>query len=390
VSNALRRRLTTHSTGAEKAWLSPSTDRTTQLSPAKLIRALGFEMERNYFQKVTYRKREYTVIAPIYLLFALTLLTAPAPAAISPKLIQGIDPAAAVANSDGARHLRNGRYREAVEAFDKAIRLQPDLFEAYYGLGIAYQALGQHDEAVRPFNIAVRLRPLFAPAYYHLGEVYFRLTRYELAVEALKKAIDLKFNNPSAYSLLGYAAYKTGRWDEAIKAYNEFIKRTKENTTWERRLISWFNLYLSRGEMAASQAISNLKTDGWQEKHSQYNVLIAYLGYRQANMEAEARKILDEASVKVNNTEWPYSIIRYLRHEITVDELLALADGKAPVPLAGDNGRMTEARTFIGVNLLLSGRREEALTHLTWVKENGKKDLAEYALAMAELSRIAK
>lgn len=300
--------------------------------------------------------------------------------------------AATVAFNEGVRHLQKRRYTEAIEAFKRATNLQSDFFEANYLLGYTYKTMGRYDEAISPLSLATRLRPDSASSYYALGEVYFRLVRYDQAIQTLKRAISLKVKEPQAYSHLGYAAYKLGRWDEAISAYKEVIKRTKGNTGWERRLISWFNLYLSRGEEAASQAIINLKKDGWKEKTALYDVLMAYLGYLQVGRLADARKILDEAAANGMNTEWPYQVIQYLRGEIAADKLLDIVSGGLPSNFAIDNGRMIIARTYIGMALSLAGRKDEALLHLRWVRDEGKKEAAEYEylLAISELSRIEK
>lgn len=314
-------------------------------------------------------------------------------AVITPRGAQGsVSRAAAEAQKSGVRYLQKGRYAEAIEAFKKAVALEPGLVEAHFGLGYAYKALGRYEEAVAPLNSAIGLKPDLAPAYYLLGETYFRLFKYEPAIEALKRAIALKVDKPRAYSLLGYAAYKSGRWDEAVAAYKEFIRRTKEDTKWERRLLVWFNLYNSNGEEAASLALSNLKKDGWQSKTAPIDVLMAYFGYMQAKRETDARKILDEGAAKVSDAQWPYPVIRYLRHEITADTLLDIASGKTPSPAPVVNGSVTAAHAFIGTELALSGRKEDALLHLKWVKDNGQKDAAEYEylLAVSELARLTK
>lgn len=325
------------------------------------------------------------------LLFALSALPVYAGGAIIPFTQKSVvSEAAAEAFDAGTRHLQRGRHTEAIEAFKRATALQPDFFEANYLLGYTYKKLGRYTEAVEPLSTATRLRQDSASAYYALGEVYFRLVNYELAIPALKRAIALKVKEPQVYSHLGYASYKLGRWEEAVSAYKEVVKRSKDNTGWERRLIGWFNLYLSRGEEAASQAISNLKKDGWQGKTAFYDVLMAYLGYVQAGRPADARKFLDEASAKIVNKDWPYPLIQYLRGEIAADKLLEIVGGGMPSPIAIDNGRMIVARTFIGMELSLAGRKSEALPHLRWVRDVGKKELAEYEylLAISELSRI--
>jgi hypothetical protein len=90
--------------------------------------------------------------------------------------------------------------------------------------------------------------------------------------------------------------------------------------------------------------------------------------------------------------EWPYPVIQYLRGEIAADKLLDIVVGGMPSIIAIDNGKMIVARTYIGMQLSLSGRKDEALPHLRWVRDKGKKESAEYEylLAISELSRIEK
>ena len=64
---------------------------------------------------------------------------------------------------------------------------------------------------------------------------------------------------------------------------------------------------------------------------------------------------------------------------VTADALLTLDDNP---------DKMTEARCYLGVDLSLSGRPQEALPHLRWVQENGNKDFLEYLLALSELHRL--
>ncbi len=61
------------------------------------------------------------------------------------------------------------QYKEAIEDFDKTIRLKPDYTAAYWGRGMAKYKLKQHEEAIKDFNDAIRLKPDDAAAYYARG-----------------------------------------------------------------------------------------------------------------------------------------------------------------------------------------------------------------------------
>ncbi|MBI3303878.1 MAG: tetratricopeptide repeat protein [Deltaproteobacteria bacterium] len=251
--------------------------------------------------------------------------------------------AAGDAYDEGSRLFHAGELRQAIAAFDKAIRLKPDYAEAYNGRGIAYDTLAQYERAIKDYDAAIRLNPRSAEFYYNRGNVYSDSGQQEHAVKDYDAAIGL---NP---------AYAEAHFNRGLS-------------------------YLSLGRSeAAADARDYLSLKGWREDNSQYMVLAGYFGDRRAQRDAEARKLLDEAVTKCDTSTWPYPIIRYLRHEITANALLAAAT---------DNDKKTEAHAYLGLDLALSDQREAALTHLRWVKENGNKGLIEYTFTLAELRRL--
>lgn len=124
-----------------------------------------------------------------------------------------------------------------------------------------------------------------------------------------------------------------------------------------------------------------LELKGWRDDSAVYMMMTAHFGYRLEHNDAEAEAILKKAVTIVDHNEWPYPVIRYLLHEITAKELLAQAN---------DSDKQTEAHTYLGLDLSLTGKRDEAITHLRWVKEKGNKHFYEYPVATAELERLEK
>ena len=88
--------------------------------------------------------------------------------------------------------------------------------------------------------------------------------------------------------------------------------------------------------------------------------------------------MLDEADAKADKSLWPYPVVKYLRGEI---------DEKALMDLATDNDKMTDARGYLGYDLLLKGKPAEAREHFLWTKDHGNRNYVAYALALAELDR---
>ena len=61
--------------------------------------------------------------------------------------------------------------REAIEAYQQALKLRPEFAEAHNNLGNAHQALGEVDEAMAAYRRALAIAPGYAQALNHLANV---------------------------------------------------------------------------------------------------------------------------------------------------------------------------------------------------------------------------
>jgi hypothetical protein len=79
------------------------------------------------------------------------------------------------------------RYHDAIDAYHRAINLNPEYADALHGLGIAYYELTRYNEAIDVFRQALRLDPKNASLLYCLGTAYAgtgnRLAALEVAKE---------------------------------------------------------------------------------------------------------------------------------------------------------------------------------------------------------------
>ncbi|MCX5885459.1 MAG: tetratricopeptide repeat protein [Proteobacteria bacterium] len=116
------------------------------------------------------------------------------------------------------------KYSEAVDAFKQAIRINPHYLEALYNLGVAREDVGLHQEAIETFSQVLKLKPDCAEAYYGLGGAYTNLSRYQDAVDAFRQAVKLKPDYVEAYYNLGVACGLLGRYGEAADACKQALK----------------------------------------------------------------------------------------------------------------------------------------------------------------------
>ena len=237
-------------------------------------------------------------------------------------------------------------------------------------------------EAERVYKLATRLAPNDERAFEGLGNIYFDQHRNEEAIAAYRKAIELKPDNPAAFENLGDSYYRLGRYQESIDASAQSI-RLNPKPSGPYWTLTWAAATIGKGETAGNMAQAFVYR--WRPLFAgdppYYVTFAGYLGYREASHTEEANKLLamPGKSSECKDQNWVCRLLKYLRHEISVEQLLSEAN---------DNSKMTEARAYIGIDLALSGRRQEALEHLRWVVTNGDRTFTEYPLAKSWLTKL--
>jgi tetratricopeptide (TPR) repeat protein len=138
--------------------------------------------------------------------------------------------------NEGQRLADQGRYNEALQAYDEGIKLDPQWTDLYYHKGTAYNKLGIVDKAVEAFDMVNQINPKDGVvAYYWIGRTLSEAGRYEEAIRAYEKSTR-SFNTygewfsgqksicAQAWYYEGLALDAVGRSDEAQNAYSNAIK----------------------------------------------------------------------------------------------------------------------------------------------------------------------
>ncbi len=276
--------------------------------------------------------------------------------------------------------LRARRLEEAEPYLQKALSLEPKAADALVALGALRTRQRAYPEAKKILQQAIELDANNYLAHYQYANILLQEEQMEKAIEAYRQAAKLKPELGYLHQQLGYVLSEMHRDEEAIEAYTQSLRVDKRamRSYYSR---SFINLRRARGNHAAADALSYLNLNGWRETESLYMALVAYAGCKREGRTADAALILDKALANCDSTLWPYPVLRYLKGVLSAQELLSAAK---------DNDQLTEARAYLGLDLSAAGKREEALAHLRWVKENGNKRFIEYHLALAELERLEK
>lgn len=119
----------------------------------------------------------------------------------------------------GKEYARQERYDDAIQAYRRAIELEPGLDEAYSALGAAYFDKKEFNSALPWMQKRVAIAPDDSLRLFDLGNVYFQLNRYDDAIASYQKAIDNSYSFPEARYSMAVSYIKTGKIDEARKIH---------------------------------------------------------------------------------------------------------------------------------------------------------------------------
>jgi len=159
-------------------------------------------------------------------------------AARSATTIEGENSEARVYMEKGREFFRNDEDTQAAEAFQQALKLNPELAEAHFRLGLTYDTLGQEQEAEAAYKKAVEAYKKYlsikgnnddAEAHYNLGQTYAGLHLYSEAAREYRQATRLKPDDAAIHYDLGLALMRLAQYDEASRAFTQSLELDPEN-----------------------------------------------------------------------------------------------------------------------------------------------------------------
>jgi len=122
------------------------------------------------------------------------------------------DNTVAEGNLGEAYHAR-GKTREAMEHFERALRIEPRQTSVHSNLGVFYLEMGQVNESLSHLEKALEIEPNFADAHYNLGNTYLQMGRADDALAHYQKALEI---NPNDIEALNNMAWILATWPDAL------------------------------------------------------------------------------------------------------------------------------------------------------------------------------
>ena len=133
-------------------------------------------------------------------------------------------------NLIGSAYFDKKEYDNAIEAYQKAVEINPKDDEAYNNMGSAYNHKKEYDNAIEAYQKAVEINPKRDEAYYNIGVAYGKKQEYDNAIEAYQKAVEINPKKDGAYNNMGIAYYHLGEFDKVIDAYVKALNINPQNS----------------------------------------------------------------------------------------------------------------------------------------------------------------
>lgn len=163
----------------------------------------------------------------------------------------------------GLKLYDEGKYEEAIQAWEEELMLTPENANAAVNIGIAYSRLKKSEKAFEYYKKALEKDPKFFKAYYLLGVLHYQWSKYDQAREYFLEALKLNHMHADLHYQLGQTYRALGNCEESIKAFDRAVELKPD--------YRWVYYYLGRCEEVLGKAglekrgVAIKRTDPYKE-----------------------------------------------------------------------------------------------------------------------------
>lgn len=143
----------------------------------------------------------------------------------------------------GKKFFDANKDEKARQAFEQAIKLDPNLADAHFQLAATYDSLNEKEKAQKSYSQAIKIYQKQAAkntkdtaVYYNLGRAYNKTGADEKAQKTLQQAIKLQPDDADYHYELGVVLIKLAQYPAAIKELKKAIELDPENARAEAAL----------------------------------------------------------------------------------------------------------------------------------------------------------
>jgi tetratricopeptide (TPR) repeat protein len=207
----------------------------------------------------------------------------------------------------GLLYAQAGYSEKAVEAFGKAVAMNPDFSNAHLALARLFLQAGKREEAMRSYRETLRIEPDNKNVIKELADLYYETGQYAQGAELLAPLYREGTLADGAAIIYGRFLHKAGKVDEALAVFNELVKKMGEKAPLLRVIAE---LEIGKGHFKTAFEILKRLVEIEPDRFENYVGILLVLsgavsgpsGPDEAVLltEEEKRGYLDEAAARMN------------------------------------------------------------------------------------------
>ena len=160
-----------------------------------------------------------------------------------------VDSKAIHINNEAYKLLNQGKYNEAINGFNNAIKVDSSYYLFYQNRAFAYSELKNDSFAIKDYKQAIQLNPDIANMYYSLANIYQRKELYDFAYDNYTLAINAAVKNNDKSNLYiyyfnrGNNLLETEKYKESILDFDSTEKANPDfNDLYQNRGIAKYKI----------------------------------------------------------------------------------------------------------------------------------------------------
>jgi len=177
---------------------------------------------------------------------------------------------------EGNKLFDEGKYDEAIQAYNKLLEDNPDLYIVNQNLGNCYFQMEQYDKAAEYYKKILDGDPENTNAMILVGKAYANKGDDELALEWYKKIKFEELKDPTVLYNIGTRFYNMANYEEALKYYQRSVE-IKEDFLDGIYQLGLTYLTLGKNDESIAQFENYLKIDPDSERAEQVKGFLNYL-----------------------------------------------------------------------------------------------------------------
>jgi tetratricopeptide (TPR) repeat protein len=126
---------------------------------------------------------------------------------------------------DGATNLNEGKPEKALEDYNRAIKIKPEVAAGYLGRANTLNIMGRYEEAIEDYDTTLEINPKLANAYINRASAYSHLGEFEKAIADYEKGLELDPKIDNKPGFINRLFSNEANIDKGIRKHLEYLKQ---------------------------------------------------------------------------------------------------------------------------------------------------------------------